>query len=518
MPEPSAQYLDLLATDFSPSCVQTLTCQSVIADAEVSIQQLDIEINKLLVKKHALVETAAIMKAVISPIRKLPTEILGEIFLCYISRPYSGRDPNFTNAVTKSENCPSSFPLLHVCRRWRRVGFKIPRLFSKLVLGDMNAYDPLIMIPTWLEHAGSLNLDVLIYPPHQWHYPKFSSRTKSFRNACELIRTHICRFEHIRTFSGEALEIIFPAGTSTIVPALRSLKIELDYLTYEPDERIDFQFGRVVAPNLEAIGTGTGCPPSPSWSFITFHTDRLRTFRHDGGENSLKILMELLRQCPNLEVALLFYVDPSDAVFPPSMPPILLPQLEHLEIIWEDDEHGNIVEFLMLLRVPRLKQLSLMRHIEAQLPQASIVTGLTSVLVPPKGSLPPLEHLALSNIDIPPKDMASILQKHPGLTQLTLSTYELDDETLDQLTFSPERPLLCPNLTSMGFVGITVSPQNLIKMIESRFKGRCIPPKKPDADLPRIIFLELRAFSNEDMDALMARKHDLSHNVLIHIG
>jgi hypothetical protein len=370
----------------------------------------------------------------------------------------------------------------------------------------------------WIEHARSLNLDVLIYPPDQWYFPKFSSRTESFKSACKLIRTHIHRFEHIRTFSGEALEIIFPSGTSTVVPALRSLKIELDYLTYETDERIDFEFGKIIAPNIEAVGTGTGCPTNPSWSLISFNTDRLRTFRHDGGENSLSLVMELLRQCPNLEAAQLLYVDPSDAVFPPSKPPILLPRLEHMEIIWEDDEYGNIVEFLTLLRVPRLKQLSLMRSLEGHLPQASVVPGLTSVLVPSKGSLPPLEHLALSRVDVPPQDMASVLQKHPGLTQLTLSICELDDETLDKLTFSPERPLLCPNLTRMDFLSVTFSPHKVINMIESRFKGRCIPPKKLDTELPRIIFLELRTFSEEDMDALNGRKRDLSHNVEIFIS
>ena len=86
-------------------------------------------------------------RALLAPIRRLPAEILSEIFIhcvpCAAWVPYDGRNmvgmtPLFLLTTTQA----APIILMHVCRQWRRVALDTPRLFTQFILGESPENNP----------------------------------------------------------------------------------------------------------------------------------------------------------------------------------------------------------------------------------------------------------------------------------------------------------------------------------------------------------------------------------------
>ncbi|KAJ7155881.1 hypothetical protein C8R46DRAFT_1005110 [Mycena filopes] len=106
---------------------------------------------------EALLKYRAQNLAVISPLRRLPFEVLAEIF-SWTLRPVSEVGDRYGGF---DRRC-NPWALTHVCRRWRAVAISSPALWSlfMLVFNDDDAsYDyPLDMIETQLERARNLKI------------------------------------------------------------------------------------------------------------------------------------------------------------------------------------------------------------------------------------------------------------------------------------------------------------------------------------------------------------------------
>ncbi|KAJ6491036.1 hypothetical protein C8R45DRAFT_901342 [Mycena sanguinolenta] len=137
------------ALDLTP---HTLACLTQLSssneppvDAELSVVRpvaqitsahlalLDQEISRVkgrlreLEKEHtALSESHAQNMSILSPLRRVPTEILGEIFSWTLPLSLSHQ------SVVDVENCP--WVLTHVCRRWRAVALSTPSLWSLIIV------------------------------------------------------------------------------------------------------------------------------------------------------------------------------------------------------------------------------------------------------------------------------------------------------------------------------------------------------------------------------------------------
>ncbi|KIJ26204.1 hypothetical protein M422DRAFT_96580, partial [Sphaerobolus stellatus SS14] len=105
------------------------------------------------------------MKGLQAPIRRIPSEILAEIFIqvlhtwCY---------PDTERNAFPVHNVSLSTPpllLLQVCRKWYRVVLQTPGLFTILPLEEFTSQDPLEYIPKWLNKCGSLPLHISL-PGH----------------------------------------------------------------------------------------------------------------------------------------------------------------------------------------------------------------------------------------------------------------------------------------------------------------------------------------------------------------
>ncbi|KAF8211101.1 hypothetical protein K438DRAFT_1514809, partial [Mycena galopus ATCC 62051] len=109
--------------------------QSVISEADARLACLDDEISKLEEKLEQLKADRASLfsfrtrnKAILSPLRRMPAEILGEIFLWTL--------PSVSTEIFRArfEMGASPWVLAQISSRWRAVSLSTPSLWSQIVV------------------------------------------------------------------------------------------------------------------------------------------------------------------------------------------------------------------------------------------------------------------------------------------------------------------------------------------------------------------------------------------------
>jgi hypothetical protein len=97
-----------------------------------------------------LIDQETHLSNLISPLRRLPPELLSEVFI---------------HRSAKFDSCPSPLVLSQVCRDWRKVALSTPALWSFLSLRDRRTYrdyDPIPLARIWLSRSGQTMLSISI--------------------------------------------------------------------------------------------------------------------------------------------------------------------------------------------------------------------------------------------------------------------------------------------------------------------------------------------------------------------
>jgi len=144
---------DLQPLDTSTNFKQDV--RRLIQQSESNLKTIDAEIARL----HSLIDAQyrlrelerhnlASLRAKIAPIRKLPVELLAEIF------------------VLSLQTDSSPFCVSHVSQHWRRVAHSIPRLWHQLSLKPPQALPDgyLDLTKAWIDRSSPLPLSTT-YPP-----------------------------------------------------------------------------------------------------------------------------------------------------------------------------------------------------------------------------------------------------------------------------------------------------------------------------------------------------------------
>lgn len=116
---------------------------------EATVQSLEDQRNEL----EAKITRA---QAYLAPVRKLPDELLSEVFLII----WHGGD----------KKC--AWKLAAVCRLWRRVALSLPKIWSAIHLKTTTAACPAEIIRLWLERSGRtvpLDIDITLVSERQAH-------------------------------------------------------------------------------------------------------------------------------------------------------------------------------------------------------------------------------------------------------------------------------------------------------------------------------------------------------------
>ncbi|KAF9543224.1 hypothetical protein CPC08DRAFT_676102 [Agrocybe pediades] len=172
----------------------TLKIDSAEATLARIVRESQLAIDELLAQRRALEKKVESTLAYLSPIRRLPTELTREIFMW-----------------TFEEHPTSAWVLSAVCTSWRRLAFRIPRIWSKIRLCT-NQHASADTVRLWLERSGdTLPLDIEIHlrasGPSQGP-ETLSARPRRHQSAAHFVAVHA----HPLPATGMHVPIIMPAS------------------------------------------------------------------------------------------------------------------------------------------------------------------------------------------------------------------------------------------------------------------------------------------------------------------
>ncbi|KAJ7162289.1 hypothetical protein C8R46DRAFT_1104129, partial [Mycena filopes] len=176
----SSPFAARLGTNYCPSDQEILQINSLLAEPSLRLKNLDDEIadlqkaiDKLAAERETIAAFVDAHKALISPARRLPLDIIEAIFVACL--------PTHRNCVMSASEAPVL--LGRICSPWRTISLATPRLWSSLhithpsteqdssvpasVVAETTALR-LTVAQTWLRRSGQCPLSIsYALPPSQ---------------------------------------------------------------------------------------------------------------------------------------------------------------------------------------------------------------------------------------------------------------------------------------------------------------------------------------------------------------
>ncbi|KAF7376660.1 hypothetical protein MSAN_00082800 [Mycena sanguinolenta] len=146
----SSPFTSRLGTNYCPTDAETTQIQGLLVEPCLQLKHLDDEISvmqkaldKLTEERDALVDYVDAHKALLSPLRRLPLDIVEEIFMACL--------PTHRNCVMSATEAPVI--LGRICSAWRAISLSAPRLWSSLHIVE----------PTLVYHAPPYTVTSGVY-------------------------------------------------------------------------------------------------------------------------------------------------------------------------------------------------------------------------------------------------------------------------------------------------------------------------------------------------------------------
>ncbi|KAJ7473920.1 hypothetical protein B0H11DRAFT_1811057 [Mycena galericulata] len=152
MESPFAQHLN---TNYAPSDSEVKWLESHLAPHILEVSRLDSLIRDLSAQRARISQYIDAHKALLSPVRRLPPEIVQEICLACL--------PKHRNAAMSAKEAP--LILTRICSAWRALALSTPALWATLHLPIQYIFDGgSLYEPTkWLERSGRCPLSLSIF-------------------------------------------------------------------------------------------------------------------------------------------------------------------------------------------------------------------------------------------------------------------------------------------------------------------------------------------------------------------
>ncbi|KAF7328294.1 F-box domain-containing protein [Mycena sanguinolenta] len=415
-----------------------------LATLNAEISRLKNRLRELKDERTALSEFHSQNTRIISPVRRIPAEILGEIFSWTLPSMHEGFD---------TEECP--WVLTHVCRRWRAVALSTPSLWSLITIDFSNEQKyPLQMIRLQLKRARSLKV-------HFFGEQIYESGPQI--TLFKLLAGYCARWEElsIRLISDLVphLRTLYPAPT-----ALRKVWIQWDMEESQPSTLHSVDFLRTA---ISLVDIGVHC----QYRFIPTQLPMFHRLTRYDFDAPWTTHAELLKSLPNLiEVRIRRDFDRL-VDWPIPGKPIDLLRLRRLFV--------NDSTTLDYLRAPSAEEIAIQFPSDADTDSAATLRSLERFLA--CSSCSPHRFCVQGWLET--ETMAAILQKFPCFTEIAV-TDEEDDEgniqdgilssflALFTISESTSSTMIFPHITTIGFAyhsaDVFVCPL-FLNMLESRW-------------------------------------------------
>ncbi|KAJ7609328.1 hypothetical protein DFH06DRAFT_187316 [Mycena polygramma] len=455
-PAPGTRHHALLTSNEPPRDPDIPTVQSVLFETDARLASLDNEITraseqleKLKQKRSALASHRRQNGAILSLLRMMPLEILGEIFMLTLPSPRPQKGIQMTD---------SPWVLTHVCRDWKKIALSLHSLWSLVIVSFVPETGPttypLAMVEAQIARAQNAKLKIHFYGNRDmWGN---SEQTEMFKT----LARHSTRWGELHI---QLTPDVFPllADLRGNLPSLRKLWIRWSGHTLHMPPRDLDTFKEV--PCLRDIGVVDYSRAFP------FHFPAQHLTRYE-----LVAPWETHRRILRLATRLVEACITSDQTLIPDAGGII--EMAHLRRLYMYDDAN--LESLKSLRTPVLEELALAQiAIDSDVGGTEILPHLDAFLA----RSPFVRSLRLEEC-ADPVVILDILHRFPSIVELAIaaaasSVGEMIDTLVTDLTVSDAAApkIVAQQLRSLSLGWETESESPIdyppfLEMVKSRMK------------------------------------------------
>ncbi|KAJ6498740.1 hypothetical protein C8R45DRAFT_979686 [Mycena sanguinolenta] len=446
-------------------------------------------LEKLTEERDALGAYVDAHKALLSPIRRLPHDVIEEIFMACL--------PTHRNCVMSATEAPVS--LGRICSAWRAISLSTPRLWCRLHIVQPPRPRLLNLVPStaraakvaerlevgnaWLKRSGDCPLSIsfegaIAIDPMR--YPDFSKEQDQFLN---LLIPHASRWQNVCLFIPFSSLQRLSHLTENDVPVLEDFQFTLhpeDHFSLRPEE-IDANLkwtaspsGILHAPKLskfsmkDIVTTASQLPLR--WTQLT-SLDLMGPPMGAGHPQTCNIVLEVLSFCHNLQTCKVVVFGPPET--PPRDVIIELLFLHMFDLLCIGAPPVTSGHLLSRLSLPELRDFKLdgIEDFESTASADPLISFLAASTR--------LETLSICSCSLSKSSLTNFLRALPP-TLCRLDFIEsrerdprarpvLDDDVLATLELRPDCSTVCPALLELVISPLNeVSDEALLRVIISR--------------------------------------------------
>ncbi|KAJ7741294.1 hypothetical protein B0H16DRAFT_1032256 [Mycena metata] len=467
-----------LGTNYCPKDEELLKLNAFLVEPSYQLKRLRDEIaelhktlHKLEEEHHSLLAHVDAHKALLSPVRRLPLDVIQEIFIACM--------PTHRNCVMSALEAPVL--LGRICRSWREISLSTPRLWSRLHIAepqrDYGPYQPILVpiqklaqrfenIKMWLGRSGECPLSISLHSDPNNGLPLDLSSPPPFVQA---LLPFASRWQHIHfTTSPVTLDAISHL-TESDVPLLETVRFAHDHRLLAQSVGLE-QFGMLRSPLISSFSAwendfGRNLP-------LPWH--RLTTLEMTGLTWECSItsekIVQILSQCPELRVCKLVVKD-EGSVTGSSPLAVELKYLHTLRVTCQSVDLF-ITRLLDRLSLPKLQSFNLRGSSDGEHPPS---------LAPALACWTELEDLEIDSDGFSKLSLLECLRGLPGtmqrlvihdMTNSGLHNNALDDDAVTLLTPTSGH-YLCPTLEILEMTNCRwISDATLLQFITLRMESR----------------------------------------------
>ncbi|KAJ7252094.1 hypothetical protein B0H12DRAFT_1185043, partial [Mycena haematopus] len=225
----SSPFASRLGTNYCPPHEELAQIRGLLVEPCLRLKQLEDEISvirqaldKLAEERDTLGAYVTAHKALLSPLRRLPLDIIEEIFMACL--------PTHRNSVMSATEAPVL--LGRICSSWRTISLSTPRLWSRLHIVQPQSFDfapglykveqRLEAVNAWLKRSGNCPISMSLGSDH--NYSISTPESDQFLN---LLILHASRWQNIYlSISSSALERLSHLSEND-APLLKDLQLSL---------------------------------------------------------------------------------------------------------------------------------------------------------------------------------------------------------------------------------------------------------------------------------------------------
>ncbi|KAJ7776771.1 hypothetical protein DFH07DRAFT_978851, partial [Mycena maculata] len=343
----------------------------------------------------------ASLKQVIAPIRKLPAELLVQIFLCTI-------DPYSTPLGSSNKDV---LVLCGVCAHWRQLVCTTPQLWARqLAIKAKKSHSDtyLAIVKTFLERSA----------PHPIPISLNDEERTASEPLVDFILTLAPRWKSLNFNEISPSKLCQLDSNALRNPESVDLRTSNEKLIYGPAVRVFLDAPRLRSVTLEVLSTTRF--PMP-WSQLTYLAI---------SEQSSQLCLDIILQCIN--IVTVKFTDMEPWIQPPGLAPIVqLPRLEDLEVAFFESDGDIVMPFFTRLDLPALRILNFHPELDSSWSSADFT--------PFQRRSPNIQELTIENCStLDSADLICVLQAAPNLVKLDLALCMdcIDDSVFDFLQYS----------------------------------------------------------------------------------